>query len=779
MALPGFCRNLVLQPPSPKPRVTSLTSAASLAGGLIAVFAAQGAFQEAFGQNAAETELPEIEVTAPAASAPAAKSARKQQAQGSSSAVPAATATEPGPSPQGPGVTETTAGPVDGYRALTATSATKTERPIDKIPQSIQVIPKSVIDDQAPISIDEISRNVSGVLGTLRLQTPAYDSGKIRGFFSEQRLDGLPVTYNPGFRDSIVNIERIEVLKGPTAVLYGGGLGAPVGGALNVVSKMPFDAPRAEFGATIGTDSYYRPYFDINQPIAADGTVLFRLTGEYLDAGSFIDHIETQAFALNPTLMLRPSDATTLTIQGHVSRWEQPEYQGLPAVGTVAGDFRVDRSLFSGAREAPDAHSARDSVTVTLDHAFSSDIDSTLKARWTRSDLAEVGQILVGSDGLMANIPMFPPSRWLATNGFLDQNQDEFLIAGDTRFRSSGSWHKSTLLVGADYSRLAADGAIVLDVFRGGAGIIDLKNPAPLPFVRPPKALDTAVMDEREVVVSQGAYVQLESTLADRLHIVAGVRLADIDIDFTDFIDGTRANERETRLLPRIGALLDVTDRVSVFAGYSEGLTSYALVGLRGLPPPEMSSQVEGGLKFDLGGGLTGTAALFQLDRYDTPVGFDAVMIGTSHQRARGAELDVIWQPTPNWKILGSYAFIDTEVVSATALIQPGARRIGVPEHSGRLWIDYAFDAPALQGWSVGAGLYAASGQVVDPLNLFFTDSYMTVDAKISYATDDWKITASAKNLLDEDYFVSHFYLGGRVAPGDARAFYLTLARTY
>ena len=691
----------------------------------------------------------------------------------------ATTDAEPAALPPGGGVTQTTAGPVDGYRALTATSATKTERPIEKIPQSIQVIPRSVIDDQSPISIDEVSRNVSGVSGTLRLQTPAYDSGKMRGFFSEQRLDGLPVTYNPGFRDSIVNIERIEVLKGPTAVLYGGGLGAPVGGALNVVSKMPFDAPRAEFGATIGTDSYYRPYFDINQPIAADGTVLFRLTGEYLDAGSFIDHIETKAFALNPTLMLRPSDATTLTLQGRFSRWKQPEYQGLPAVGTVAGDFRVHRSLFTGAREAPDAHSDVDSVTVTLDHAFSRDVDTTVKARWSRSDLAEIGQILVGSDGLMANMPLIPPSHWLATNGFLDQDQDEFLISADTRFRSSASWHKSTLLVGADYSRLAANGAIVLDVFRGGAGLIDLRNPRPLPFVRPPKAPDTTVMDEREVVVSQGAYVQLESTLADRLHVLAGVRLADIDVDSIDYINGARANERETRLLPRIGALLDVTDRVSVFAGYSEGLTSYAVVGLRGTPPPETSAQVEAGLKFDLGGGLTGTAALFQLDRYDTPVGLDAVMIGTSHQRARGAELDVIWQPTPNWKILGSYAFIDAEVVSATALIQPGARRIGVPEHSGRVWVDYAFDEPALKGWSVGAGLYAASGQAVDPLNLFFTDSYMTVDAKVSYATDDWKITASAKNLLDEDYFVSHFYLGGRVAPGDARAFYLTVARTY
>lgn len=735
--------------------------------------------QSGRGQEAVETELPEIEITAPAPPAPIARAARHEN-EAAAAATAGLAGPEQPPSDANPGVTRTTAGPVDGYRALTAVSATKTDTPIETIPQSIQVIPRSLIDDQSPVSLDEVSRNVSGVSGTYRLQTPSYDSGKMRGFFSEQRLDGLPTTYSPGHRDGTANIERIEVLKGPAALLYGGGLGIPIGGVLNVVSKMPFDAPRTEIGATIGTDSYYRPYFDINRPVAADGTVLFRLTGEYLDAGSFVDHIETKAFALNPTLTFLPSSATALTIQGRLSRWEQPEYQGLPAVGTVAGDFRLDRGLFAGARDTPDATSELQSVTATLDHAFSSSVDATVKARWSSSNLTHIGQMLAGSDGLMANLPLLPPSTWLATNGYLDQEQDEVMIAADLRFRSSGAWHESTVLVGADYSRLRAEGAIVLDVARGGAGLIDLTDPTPLPFVRPPKAPDTTFMDEREIVVSQGLYIQLQSTLTGRLHLLGGVRLADLVIDSIDHIDGVRGSERKTRLLPRIGALLDVTDRVSVFANYSEGLTGFPLVGLRGLSPPETSAQTEAGIKFDLGGGLTGTAALFRLDRYETPIGFDTVIIGTSHQRARGIELDVIWQPDRSWKMIGSYAYIDTRIVSADAAIIPeGVRRVGVPEHSGRLWIDYAFSGPALEGWSAGIGLYAASGQAVDPWNQFFTDTYMTVDAKLAYTTGDWTLTGSAKNLFDERYYVSHFYLGGRVAPGDARAFYLTASRTY
>lgn len=755
-----------------KLEITRIAAAVVTTGGLLLVLDARSAR----GQEAEEVALPAIEVTPPAA--PAAKAAPKQKAKSapqSDGAPPSDAETE---AETGPAVTRTTAGAVQGYRALTAVSATKTETPIEKIPQGIQVIPRSLIDDQTSISIDEAARNVSGVTGTLRLQAPAYDSGKIRGFFSEQRLDGMPTTYSPGHRDGTANIERIEVLKGP-AVVYGGGLGTPVGGTLNVVSKMPFDTAATEIGATVGTDSYYRPYFDINQPLAADGSVLFRITGEYLDAASFVDHIETEAFAINPTLTLAPSRHTTLTIQGRASRWEQPEYQGLPATGTVAGDFRLDRSLFVGSSDAPDSMSTLHGVTVTLDHAVSDRIDTTVKARWTRSELTEIGQLLVGADGFQANVPLIGPSTWFLSNAFLDQDQDEFAIAGDLRFRSSGAWHDSTLVVGADWSRIAGSAGIFLDAVLGGAGFVDLTDPVFAPFVRPPKLAATAAINEHEVHVAQGLYVQLQTTLADRLHLLGGLRLADVAVEMTDYIDGSRESVRETRLLPRIGALVDLVDGLSAYASYSEGLTSYAIVGQRGLPAPERSAQREVGLKFDLGGGLSGTAALFQVDRIDTPIGYDLALVGTSDERARGAELDVIWQPNANWSVLGSYAYIDARILRAAAIAAPGARRIGVPEHSGRLWINHTFDAAALKGWSAGVGLYAASGQAVDLANQFFTDTYMTVDAKLAYTTGDFTITGSAKNLLDETYFISHFYLGGRVAPGDPRAFYLTVSRSY
>ena len=165
-------------------------------------------------------------------------------------------------------ITRTSAGLVEGYRALSAAASTRTDTPIERIPASVGVIPRTIIDDQNSASIADATRNVSGVEATNPIQTPAYDGTRIRGFAGEQWLDGIPTYYNAGDRDSIVNVERIEVLKGPNAILYGGGSGAPLGGAINVVSKLPEDRVFSTFGAVFGSYALHRSFFDINRPLS-------------------------------------------------------------------------------------------------------------------------------------------------------------------------------------------------------------------------------------------------------------------------------------------------------------------------------------------------------------------------------------------------------------------------------------------------------------------------------------------------------------------------------
>ncbi len=296
-----------------------------------------------------------------------------------------------------PGTTVTTAGPVDGYRALSAFSATKTATPIEQVPQSIQVIPKSVIADQNNVTVTEAIQNVSNVQGTNTLgigTTAPTGLINIRGFAGQQYLDGLNVMYNAGDRNSLVNVERIEVLKGPNAILYGGGAGSPLGGAINVVSKLPTDKASVETGVTFGTNNFAQPYFDVNQPLSADKTVLFRFTGQYTSADSFVDVLHQDRYSFNPTLTLTDKEDTTLTIQGRVSRFEQQAYEGLPAVGTVAGSFRINPDLYIGPSNIPKSYSEVESVTATFDRRLDSIWSFNLKTRWADQSFDQKSQQL-------------------------------------------------------------------------------------------------------------------------------------------------------------------------------------------------------------------------------------------------------------------------------------------------------------------------------------------------------------------------------------------------
>lgn len=146
-------------------------------------------------------------------------------------------------------------------------------------------------------------------------------------------------------------------------------------------------------------------------------------------------------------------------------------------------------------------------------------------------------------------------------------------------------------------------------------------------------------------------------------------------------------------------------------------------------------------------------------------------------QRSRGFETDWLWQPTRNWRVLANYALVDailTKEVPGTA--SAGSDLNIVPEHSGRLWLNYRFDSGPLTGLSIGSGVYAASGAFVDLANDFRTDAFFTVDSKIAYETERFAVSIFVKNITGEKYFVPFVYYGGRVAPGDDRAVYATIA---
>lgn len=673
---------------------------------------------------------------------------------------------EGGGTSSGPGVRQTTAGPVQGYRALTSVSATKTGTPIQETPQSVQVITRDLIEDQQSLTVSETLRNVSGVTGPNPVAFNQFYT-LVRGFPAETYVDGLSTFFQPGARDLLNNVERIEVLKGPTGILYAGG-SAPIGGIINLVSKLPVFATFTEIGVTAGSRGFVSPYFDINRPLTEDGTVLFRMTGQFQRDVPSIDFVETRSFALNPTVTFTNNAGTSLTLQGFYSRRTQPDYTGLPAVGTVdTSAFSIRRSLFPSSTTVPDTSSEFYGVTARLDHAFNDVWSTFTTVRFSRSILSQPDQFVIG------NRPDVPPSSFFVSNAIVRGNISEISVNPNLKAAFDLGPTRNVLLMSADFDRVK-DREFVsnFDLI----GPVDFRAPVFPDFVEP----TSRALTPSNAYINAGLSMQLQTTLWERIHLLAGVRGAYAELDGLDRLTGTRQELQQIKPLPKAGAIVDVYkdgggNVVSLFADYSEGIRVVPYLSTS-TPKPETSQQVEGGVKIALASGLSGTLAAFELTRQNVATGdpnnpFLQVQVG--EQRSRGAEVDLVWQPTPNWQVLGSYAHIDATVTKDNNFAV-GSRLMAVPADSGRLWANYKFLEGSLRGVSLGAGLYAAGRQAITLDNSYFTPAFVTLDAKASYTVDGWTYSLVGKNLADALYFEPYLFLDGRVRPSNRRSIYAT-----
>ncbi|MFO1205439.1 MAG: TonB-dependent siderophore receptor [Burkholderiales bacterium] len=605
------------------------------------------------------------------------------------------------------------------------------------------------------------------------------DSTYIRGFQAEQWIDGLTTYYNPGNRDSLINAERIEVLKGPSGILYGGGVGSPVGGVVNIVSKLPTGDAFYNVGMIAGSRNYYQPYFDFNQPLNSEGTVLFRMTGAYTSSQSFVDVLNTDAYSLYPTLTLTNLGDTRFILQGRISDWQQQEYQGLPATGTVTGGFRIANSLFPGPRDIEKSYSRTQSGTALFEHTINETWSGSLQARASKTQFAELAQNYFGTD-FAGNTPSVPPSSWNLLNLQLYQEQTEFTIAGNILAQFDYAATRNKVVLGFDYSYVKDEGYMLVD-FNDffTLGLVNLADPFPTfpPYVAPVRTPQNTVVDGNNTYQTAGAYAQLQSTIWDHLHVLAGFRVSNLRIDSESPVFLRTDVTDTTQVLPRVGAAYEFLPGLSVFDGYSEGMKGNPFVFFSGTPQPEQSKQYEGGIKFNTAFGLSGSAALFQIDRTGVPISIGLTSIADGEQRSRGFDTDILWQPDLNWQVLANYAYIDATVTKAVPGIASAGNQLNiVPPNSGRLWVNYRFGPGSLAGWRIAAGVYAASSAYIDLANTFKTSGYYTADATIGYEGRYFDASVTVRNLTGQNYYVPFVYYGGRVAPGDERTVFARVA---
>ena len=641
--------------------------------------------------------------------------------------------------------------------------------PLAEIPQSIQVLTPALLKEQELNTLSEALLNVSGVVPSqpseIVLANPI-----VRGFEAEIYTDGLMGYGDTAVTDpaSLIGVERIEVAKGPTSVLFGGGTGAPVGGLINVVSKTPQDGAFANARLRTGSFATVAPGIDVNLPLGDRAGL--RLPAEYARSDDYVDEVQIERVTLNPSLGVAVTDSTDLLLRVAYNRVEQLEYVGLPA--EVAGRAGVDRFQFTSAADAPDTVIENLTVHGSLTHRFSDRIEATLQLRRFDNSFDEFSSSPFFTffpivDGTAAQIRGSLPVdtvEWTAdasvTAVFETGNVEHTLLAGltvdDTNYSGATGFDLLNLLGPYDY----------------------VDQSPPLSFGETPP-LDTFLESDYK---TRAAYLQNHMRVGERLTLLAGGRLSRYEL--VEITGGQGTDKSFTRFDPRLGASLDIATGVSAFAGWSTGSRLSLFFSSEDGSPPELetSESIEAGLKFNQGDlGLSGTLAAFRIVRKNVPTpdpASFATSIQTGEQEATGVEVDLVWEPSRALSVLLSASMTDSEVTEDT-IIPTGDGVPRVPEYSGRLAARYRFDG-GLDGLGIGAGLSFASAAEITLPNSFESDDYIVLDAQVSYSFDRYRLGLTVHNLADEEYFRPYQYFAQAVVrPGAPRSAFVTLAAEF
>ena len=651
------------------------------------------------------------------------------------------------------------------YAAPDTSAATRTDTPLIQTPQSVQVITRTLIEEQDRRTLGDALANVSGVTPT-RSEEVLFTSPIVRGFPAEIYLEGLPLygaTQAADDPTSLVGVERIDVVKGPTSTLYAGGVGTPLGGLINIESVRPNDRFGGYLAFRGGAFGTIDPYGDVNLPLAPG--VAVRITAEYQRNGSWIDQVEGERWSVQPSVSFQLGPKTDLWVQGKFDHRSQLEYSGLPAVQALAG--RIDRDAFPGAPVGQPRTTIDNQVaTAQLRHAFSDDLRLTVTGRYYHSKSHDNGGFVFPD--LYPPDPATPTAYPILPIALVtpvkEATVDANLVA---KADLLGGRHE--LLAGFDYdhtdfvSRLGFDGVPL--------GVLDLAHPDyALAFGARPE-LNVSQTDRYETTAG---YLQDQATYGP-LHLLGSLRYT--RLGFREREQGT--DRTYDRVSPPVGATLDVLPGIAMYAAYATAFRGAVGVISATAPKPETSRNVEGGVKLALPAlHLSGTLAGFEQTRRNvaTPDPGDIhFSIQTGAQRARGAEADLVWEPTPAFSLLANYAHTDAEVTQ-DAIIPVGDRLPRTPRDSGRVAARYRVAAGVARGLSFGAGLTAFSSREITLPNSVAAPGYAVVDAQAAYDFGRFTLEVAVVNLNGSGAFDPYQYLSFPVViPTQPRSAYVTL----
>jgi len=648
----------------------------------------------------------------------------------------------------------------DTYQPRATSTATRTETELKDVPQAVSIVTEAQIEDQGLRSIGDVLRTVPGAVVSLgegnRDQIALRGNASTADFF----VDGLrdDVQYYRG----LYNLDRIEVLKGPNAMIFGRGGG---GGVVNRVTKRPEARRLVRADASAGSDAAGAVSVDANAPLAEG--VLARFNGVYERLDSFRDAFGGRRIGLNPTLAFVPHARTRLDLSYEYDDDRRVADRGIPSAGpgsaaAPARPLAGYRDTFFGARGVNTARFGAHVLHATLEHRFSDSLSFT--SRWLWGDYDKFYRNAFAATPVTA----VGGSPKVGIEAYQDAVQRQNLFnQNDLVWRTGGGAVRQTLLAGFEWGRQRSRQQHLNGFFDGGVPTANGGRRFFTPLAEEivvPAITFRAGTGARSVHVGAdvaAAYVQDQVEIGDHVEIVAGLRADRFHIGLDDYVAGASFARTDTLWSPRLGLILKPTASLSLYASYSRswlpqsGDQFASLDATLQALQPERFDNYEIGAKWALAPGLLLTAAAYRLDRTNTRTADPADptrIVLTGAQRSRGIELQLAGQIRPNWRVSAGYALQEAKIVSTTSAAPAGRNVALVPRHQASLWTRYDVSP----GFGLGAGLYAQSKTYATISNAVVLPGYARLDAAAYFRLGRGiEAQVNVENLLGARYFAA------------------------
>ncbi len=658
----------------------------------------------------------------------------------------------------------------ESYAADRTSTATKTDTPLRDVPQSITVITRALIDDQAMQNLADVVRYVPGVSmaqGEGNRDTPVF-----RGNSSTADLfiDGMrdDAQY---FRD-LYNIDRVEVLKGPNAMIFGRG---GSGGVLNRVGKVADWNSMRELTLQAGSWNKRRIVADFGQPIS--DAAAFRVTGLAEDSESHRDGYQAERWGLNPTLTLRPAENTRITLGYEHFEDERVADRGIPSSSIAFDDRRLpvetDASTFFGDPSRSPAWVNVDALDTLVEHDFGNGV--TLRNHTRIADYDKFYQNVYAGDAAKPNALGQIEVAIKAYNN-ATQRRNMFNQT-DLSFSAQTGSIEHRLLAGTELGRQET-GNFRQTGFFGASGssatsfnvpLADPRYTGPLEFLQ-----SGSDADNHGVAKIAAVYVQDQIQFTPQWQAILGLRYDRFEIDYRNNRNGKTVAVTDNLLSPRVGLVYKPVEPVSLYASYSIAHQPRAGEQLTSLTDdnksfePEKFKNYEVGAKWDIRRGLALTAAAYQLDRSNViaPHPDDATRsILIDGQRVEGVEIGLAGKLTDAWSMFGGYAWQEGEIPGSVAELAQ------LPQQTASLWNRYDFGPM----WGVGLGAVYRGEIFASTSNEVTLKSYTRYDAAVFFTLNQHvELQLNVENLFDKQYFVSA-HNDNNITPGSPRAAYLSM----